>query len=637
MLDIFRQRGISNVIYGAIIVATILAFVLTFRPSSTQKVGSLSESCAARVRGRCIDPKDFSAAYRLLMPSHSAQLSRKLNLKRLALEGLVERELLCDEAKRLGVGVTDSEVTDELYAGYIRVSVPAADPALAQQLLQEMYGSYVRGGLVPVDVAQARLEDRETAIPVDFRDSKTHQFDMKTYEKQVRQLSNRSTQEFREEQVRELLAAKMRDVVRDPVRVSDAEAWEEYDRRFSTAIVTWIPVKESWAARWAVDVRQTDVDSWVKDHQADFDKTLDERKKEDAPKAGHIRHILVKLPYGATDEEKATALAKLSWAAGRIKAGESFAEVARDVSEDVGSAMQGGDVGDKTDKFVPPFRFAADGLKAGETTAGAVETQFGYHLITKDDPARGGDVEGQVRKSLGRSMYAHAKATDSASAVAQKIQTAIAGGKNAEDALKDATLPYVHEQKIEMLRVLPPPPAAADAGAADGTTANATGSDAGAGTEKDKKDKDKDKQAALPAGTFDASTDGDRPQTQTSSAFNSGGDPFPGLSPGGTNDVIAFAFSGKDGDVMGQPVRTADAYVVVELRQHKKATHEEFEKDHDTFTADLLRKKRDEALSLYVKRLREQAKDDIKIDDAFIQEVKADGGKGGPTEDEDEY
>ena len=36
------------------------------------------------------------------------------------------------------------------------------------------------------------------------------------------------------------------------------------------------------------------------------------------------------------------------------------------------------------------------------------------------------------------------------------------------------------------------------------------------------------------APTFDASTDGDRPQMQTSSAFNRGGDPFPGLSPDGT-------------------------------------------------------------------------------------------------------
>src|SRR5262249_52929130 len=121
MLDFFRQRGLSNVIYGAIMVATIMAFVITFRPNATSKTASLKETCVARVRGRCVDPKDFTSAYRILMPSRSSTLSRKLNLKRLALDGLIERELLDDEARRLNVAVTDAEVTDQLYAGFVRV------------------------------------------------------------------------------------------------------------------------------------------------------------------------------------------------------------------------------------------------------------------------------------------------------------------------------------------------------------------------------------------------------------------------------------------------------------------------------------------------------------------------------------
>src|ERR1700733_5907715 len=101
MLNVFRQRGLTNVIYGAVIVATILAFVITFRPQAQQKTASLTESCAARVRGRCIDPTEFGAAYRMLLPSRSQAASRKTNMKKVALDGLVERELLVDEAKRL--------------------------------------------------------------------------------------------------------------------------------------------------------------------------------------------------------------------------------------------------------------------------------------------------------------------------------------------------------------------------------------------------------------------------------------------------------------------------------------------------------------------------------------------------------
>lgn len=625
MLDVFRHRGLSNIVYGAVIAATILAFVITFRPNATSKTASLTEACAARVRGRCIDPKDFASAYRILMPSRSNSLSRKMNLKRIALDGLVERELLVDEAKRLGIAVADGEVTDQLYAGFVRVSVPAADPAIAQSIVYETYQSYARAGLLSAEVAQAHVNDRDTAIPVDFRDPKTKMFDMKAYERQVRNLSNRSTAEFRDEQAREVLAAKMRDIVRDPVRVSESEAWQEYERRYGTATVTWIPVKEAWAARWAVDPTAAEAKAWAKDHAADVDKTLDDRQKDDAPKVGHIRHILVKLPYGATDDERALALAKVSWAAARIRAGESFAEVAREVSDDPGSASKGGDVGDKTDGFVAPFRAAADALKPGDATAGAVETQFGYHFIMRDDPARAAEIEAQVRRDVERDLCKRAKATDTAQAVARKIGSDIRGGASAEEALGAAMAGFVHDRRAPSLRVLAPPPSAAtDAGSSGATDAGKTAEDGPAAVSPSER-------------RFDAATDADRPQVETSNAFNGGGDPFPGLSPAGTASVVGFAFSAKEGDVLGDPVRTADGFVVTTLKQRKIATRDEFAKDRDAFEDELLRAKRDEVLSLYVRRLRDQAKGDIKIDTSYVDEARVDGGTGSAADEEDEY
>ncbi|MDP8999181.1 MAG: peptidylprolyl isomerase [Myxococcota bacterium] len=624
MLDFFRHRGLSNVIYGAVIVATILAFVITFRPNATSRTASLKEACAARVRGRCIDPKDFGSAYRILMPSRSSNLSRKMNLKRIALDGLIERELLGDEAKRLGIAVTDMEVTDQLYTGYVRVSVPASDPSTAQSILLEMYQSYARAGLISQEIAQAHFNERDTAIPVDFRDPKTKAFDMKMYERQVRNLSNRSTAEFREEQARELLAAKMREVIRDPVRVSENEAWQEYERRYNTATVSWIPVKESWAVRWAVGGKPEDIDSWVKGQPSDFEKTFEERAKEDAPKAGHLRHILVKLPYGAGEDEKALAVAKLSWAAARIRAGESFAEVARDTSDDSGSAAMGGDVGDKTDGFVAPFKAAADALKPGETTAGAVETQFGFHFIERDDPAKAAEVESRVKRDVSRSMYGKAKGTDAARAIAAKIGEELRAGKSAEDAIKTAIGPYSRESKVTPLKVLPAPAATSpEGGPVRAGTPDAAASQPTA--------------LSLAEKRFDASTDTDRPQVQTSTAFNGGGDPFPGLSPEGTTGVLGFAFHAKEGDVTTEPIRSTEGFAVVQLKERKIATREEFQKDRETFEEELLRAKRDETLSLYVKRLREQAKADIQIDPAYIQEARVDGGATAPTDEEDEY
>jgi peptidyl-prolyl cis-trans isomerase D len=616
MLSLFRQRGLSSVLYGVIIIGTMMTFVIEFRPSAGRKTASLGETCAARIHGRCIDPKDFSSAYRILMPSRSAQQSRRMNLKRVALDGLIERELLDDEAKRLGISVSDDEVTDQLFSGFIRVSVPAADPTVSQTILQEMFQSYARAGLVSQDVAMAQLGARDAAIPVDFQDPKTKRFDIKTYERKVRSLSNRSTTEFREEQARELLAAKMRDVVRDPVRVSPSEAWQEYDRRYSTATVNSISVKEGWAARWAVDATTADEAAWVKDNQKAYDATLQERLAEDAPKAGHIRHVLVKLAYGATPEEKAAALARLSWAAARIRAGEPFAEVARDVSDDTGSAASGGDVGEKTDGFVGPFKVAASALKPGETTAGAIETQFGYHLITKDDPAKAAEVEASIKRSLPRAMLLKTRGTDAAKTVAKSIAAAVRGGKPPEQAIIDAISPMRRSEKVEPLRVVSMPATEADGGAPPAPSPG-------------------DAQKIASGQVFDATTDPDRPQVQTSTAFNRGGDPFSGLSPDGTAAVIAFAFSSANGAVMPEPVRTADAYVVVGLKDHREATQEEFDKNRDAFELEMVQTKRDEALSLYVKRLRDHAKDSIKIDASYVEESKAGSGPTGEDEEED--
>lgn len=197
-------------------------------------------------------------------------------------------------------------------------------------------------------------------------------------------------------------------------------------------------------------------------------------------------------------------------------------------------------------------------------------------------------------------------------------------GKSADDAIKDAIAPYVVAQKLDMLKVMPAPASAqGDAGKA------AAGGDAGAGAAG------ATSKQALPAATFDASTDPDRPQTQTSNAFNRGGDPLPGVTPDSQASVVSFAFSAKDGAVMDQPVRVPGGFDVVLLKQRKQSTREEYEKDRSSFLQELVGAKRDEALSLYVRRLREQAKDDIKIEESYVQESKADGGSA--TEDEDEY
>jgi foldase protein PrsA len=68
----------------------------------------------------------------------------------------------------------------------------------------------------------------------------------------------------------------------------------------------------------------------------------------------------------------------------RIKRGESFADLARELSIDRGSGKRGGDLGFfGRGRMVKPFEEAAFKLNKGELTNEPVRTQFGYHIIKR--------------------------------------------------------------------------------------------------------------------------------------------------------------------------------------------------------------------------------------------------------------
>ncbi len=92
----------------------------------------------------------------------------------------------------------------------------------------------------------------------------------------------------------------------------------------------------------------------------------------------HARHILIK-----TNElqDDATVEQRLTSARDRILAGEDFAGLASTLSEDPGSAAEGGDLGwSNPGTFVPEFEAQLASLKEGEISQ-PFHTQFGWHIV----------------------------------------------------------------------------------------------------------------------------------------------------------------------------------------------------------------------------------------------------------------
>lgn len=93
----------------------------------------------------------------------------------------------------------------------------------------------------------------------------------------------------------------------------------------------------------------------------------------------HARHILLKPSPVMTDEQ---ARQKLEQVSSEINSGKiTFAEAAKQLSQDPGSANQGGDLGwSSPEMYDPAFRDALMKLKKGQLST-PVHSSFGWHLI----------------------------------------------------------------------------------------------------------------------------------------------------------------------------------------------------------------------------------------------------------------
>ena len=90
------------------------------------------------------------------------------------------------------------------------------------------------------------------------------------------------------------------------------------------------------------------------------------------------RHILIK-PNEIRDE--ATAISQLTELRERIKTGEDFALLAKEFSEDPGSALNGGELGWSTPgMFVPEFEQTMSSIELDEVSAPFL-SQFGWHIL----------------------------------------------------------------------------------------------------------------------------------------------------------------------------------------------------------------------------------------------------------------
>ncbi|MFQ5828548.1 MAG: SurA N-terminal domain-containing protein [Candidatus Methylomirabilia bacterium] len=347
-------------------------------------------AAVARVNGEEIPRDRFQLRYQAHVDFYrqaygdrfTAGLPRRLGLPQQVLEDLVREELVIQRAEAEGIVVSDQELNARVHA----------------------IAAFQENG----------------------------QFSLERY-RRVLQLNGLTPATFESEERRRLIRRKVEALVKEGIKVSEAEIRQAYSLgrekvRAAWALIELEPLMEK------VDASESEVEAYFRDRSVEF--RLPERRRlqyvalkgtdfiqpaSDAeveayykehgaefvePRQVQAAHILVRVPEvgGSGAEEKARA--RVEEAIRRAQAGEDFVGLAKEISEDPGSAGSGGDLGYVArGEMVPQFEEALFALKEGEITGEPVRTAFGYHAIKALDIREGGkrpltEVAVEIRERL---------------------------------------------------------------------------------------------------------------------------------------------------------------------------------------------------------------------------------------------
>lgn len=131
------------------------------------------------------------------------------------------------------------------------------------------------------------------------------------------------------------------------------------------------------AVRQRITLNEDDLRTYYKENGARLAGVQQERR---------VSHILIEAPKNLPQAERDAARAKAQELLAQVKADPaSFAAVAKEHSQDQGSAAQGGDLGFfGRGAMVPEFERAAFALQKDQLSD-VVETEFGYHILLVTD------------------------------------------------------------------------------------------------------------------------------------------------------------------------------------------------------------------------------------------------------------
>jgi peptidyl-prolyl cis-trans isomerase D len=364
VLQSIRER-LTGVLAFVILGILVIPFALV---GVTQYFTSDGANIVARVNDTEITTTDFNASfsdYRRRMQSilgaaYDPIQYDQLTVRREHLDNLIDQELITQAAASMGLDVDDETLAKEI---------------------RQIPGFQVEGQF-NADVYQSRLA---------FQGMSPKQFE------------NQMRSQFVVSQLPQNIS--MSSIV-TPAELSTFVALRDQGRTFSAVMVPAVPLEipPTFTEQEITEWYETNADEFQSEEQViveyvELDATflpLGEAPSEDylrdefevqkarfiSPEQRKVSHILIEVAQTADDATKETARQTAQDLTDRARAGEDFAELAKEYSQDQGSAGSGGDLGwVEPGVMVKAFENAMYELDLDNPISDPVETGFGWHVI----------------------------------------------------------------------------------------------------------------------------------------------------------------------------------------------------------------------------------------------------------------
>lgn len=386
MIRFLQTQGpTKKIILSGILLVICGAMVITFIPGglTSELTGTPGKGVVAKVDGGDISADEIRQTARQ-MAQQDAQRYGEMAAKIMpflvqqetmrAVDQMINRQALLSEAGRMGLRVTPAEVKDELQHGRYAATFFPGGNFIGQMEYEDMLQ---RANLTPTKFEESVGNDILLTKLQALISGSASVSDAEIHDQFIKQNSK----------VKFDYAVLKQDDLRKGLHPTDEELKAFYESH-KGSYANSVPEKRK--VKYAViDIGKAEADVQVTpdDLRAYYDQ---HREQYRTPEQVKVSHILIKTPLPGSDgkvDEKGAAEAqrRAEDLLKQLKSGAKLEDLAKNYSEDPGSAKQGGSLGwIGKGQTVPEFEKTAFSLPKGQISD-LVKSSYGFHIIRVDD------------------------------------------------------------------------------------------------------------------------------------------------------------------------------------------------------------------------------------------------------------